>query len=270
MAGAMRSRLRSIPTYVWTFFALVPASVLAASPGTLQPVATMTTVDSSRRRSRPLVHFRGFEPLDCNAREAGTRREIRDLGHTLVRIELVLGGPTGTGRLLRHFPHPLLHRRTDGAWTEAISILGTFKEQSSASLPLIAILGSVALGAVAASVEPLYNFLAESKRASSESETRWGTSWCHYPALWSQSGRTIRNPARHGPLLHHDVLHGRSLFRLVRFLYLRHHRSGRRPALRKGAHQLLHPHRHFRRRNLLVPCNTSGQLANMKELWCSR
>jgi Na+/H+-dicarboxylate symporter len=54
---------------------------------------------------------------------------------------------------------------TTGAWSEPLRMLGSFGEQSSASLPLLAILGAVIAGAAAAWVEPLYRLFSKVEKA---------------------------------------------------------------------------------------------------------
>ena len=46
-----------------------------------------------------------------------------------------------------------------GAWTEALKMFSAFGEQPSASLPLLAIVAAIVLGAIAVRVEPLYALL---------------------------------------------------------------------------------------------------------------
>jgi Na+/H+-dicarboxylate symporter len=50
---------------------------------------------------------------------------------------------------------------TAGAWSEALGMLRSFGEQSSASRPLLAIVGAILLGAVSVGIPPLYAFLVK-------------------------------------------------------------------------------------------------------------
>ena len=165
MSGAMRDRIRSVPTYVWTFVALVTGIGLGGLlPNLLQPVAILTTwLIRAVVALVPLLIFGALSPSIATL----VRRGLAGKFATSVILWTVLSssvaGMLGLAVSSALFGIPFSTGES-GAWTEATSMLGSFKEQSGASLPLIAILASIVLGAVAAWVDPLYHGLSRIER----------------------------------------------------------------------------------------------------------
>ena len=161
MAGAMRSRLRSIPTYVWTFLALVTGISLGGLlPDLLRPVATLTTwLIRAVVAFVPLLIFAALSPSIATLVRRGLAGKFATSVILWYLLSSSVAGMLGLAVSSVLFGIPFSTGES-GAWTEAISTLGSFRQQSGASLPLIAILASIVLGAVAAWVDPLYRVLA--------------------------------------------------------------------------------------------------------------
>lgn len=155
-------RLREVPGYVWTFIALVIGIVSGGVlPDLLRPVAAGTTfLIRVVILLVPLLIFVALSPAIATL----VRRGLAGRFATAVILWYVVSSSLAaligliTSSLLFGIP---FSSEGSGAWLEAVNMLRAFREQASASLPLLAILGSIVLGGVAAWINPLYAFLSK-------------------------------------------------------------------------------------------------------------
>jgi Na+/H+-dicarboxylate symporter len=154
-------RLAVIPAYAWTFLALVAGIVLGGSlPGLLEPVARGTaSLIRLIVTLVPLLIVAALSPAIATLLRRGLAGRFAGsvilwyVGSSalagligLIVASLVFGLPVSTG--------------SAGAWAEAAHMFRALAEQRNASLPLLAIVISVLLGAVALRFEPLFGVLA--------------------------------------------------------------------------------------------------------------
>ncbi len=168
-------RLTVIPAYAWTFLALVAGIMLGgALPGVLEPVARGTTALIRLIVTVvPLLIIAALSPAIATllrrglaGRFAGSVIVWYVASSTLAGLiglvvsSVVFGLPVATG--------------SAGAWAEAAQMLRTMAQQGSASLPLLAIMISVLLGAVALRFKPLFGALAWVERGIANIGHRFG------------------------------------------------------------------------------------------------
>jgi Na+/H+-dicarboxylate symporter len=160
--------LKKVPGYVWTFIALVVGiSSGGLLPDLLQPVATGTAFFIRVVILLvPLLIFVALSPAIATLVRRGLAGRFAASVILWYVLSSALAGLIGliTSSLLFGIP---FSSEGGGAWAEAVSMLGAFTEQASASLPLLAILGSIVLGGVAAWIDPLYAFLSKFEKGIS-------------------------------------------------------------------------------------------------------
>jgi Na+/H+-dicarboxylate symporter len=154
-------KLRAVPSYIWTFLALVFGISLGGPlPDLLPPVADATAFLIRLIVTLvPLLIFAALSPAIATLVKRGLAGRFAASVIAWYVLSSSLAGLFGLIISSFLFSIPFSTER-DGAWTEALNMLAAFREQSSSSLPLIAILGSVVLGVIAAWWKSLYAFLA--------------------------------------------------------------------------------------------------------------
>jgi Na+/H+-dicarboxylate symporter len=160
--------LRKVPGYVWTFIALVIGITSGGLlPDLLRPVATGTAFFIRVVIMLvPLLIFVALSPAIATLVRRGLAGRFAASVILWYVVSSALAGLIGliTSSLLFGIP---FSSEGSGAWSEAVSMLRAFTEQASASLPLLAILGSIILGGVAAWIDPLYRFLSKFEKGIS-------------------------------------------------------------------------------------------------------
>jgi Na+/H+-dicarboxylate symporter len=157
-----RNRLRTVPNYIWTFLALIFGIGLGGFlPETLAPVATATAfLIRLIVTVVPLLIFAALSPSIATLIRRGLAGRFAGSVILWYGVSSSLAGLLGLVISSLLFGIPFTTEK-EGAWSEPLRMLGAFDGQSSASLPLLAILGAVVAGAVAAWVDPLYRYLSK-------------------------------------------------------------------------------------------------------------
>lgn len=164
-----------VPTYLWTFLALVTGIVAGGLlPDALEPVASATaTVIRVIVALVPLLIFVALSPAIATLVRRGLAG--RFAGGVIVWYVLssTLAGLFGlvVSSLLFRIP---LSTGSAGAGGEVLRMLRAFGEGGGASLPLAAILGAVAVGVAGAWHEGLYEVLARIQKAIADAGERVG------------------------------------------------------------------------------------------------
>jgi Na+/H+-dicarboxylate symporter len=157
----LRNRLRAVPNYIWTFLALIVGIGLGGLlPEPLAPVATATAFLIRLIVTLvPLLIFAALSPSIATLIRRGLAGRFAGSVILWYVLSSSVAGLFGlvTSSLLFNIPFT---SEAEGAWSEPLRMLGAFREQSGASLPLLAIIGAVVAGAAAAWVEPLYRFFS--------------------------------------------------------------------------------------------------------------
>jgi len=152
----------AVPTYVWTFLALVfGISLGGLAPERLLPVARATAwLIGVIVELVPLLIFAALSPAVATLVRRGLAGRFAGSVILWYVASSTIAGLVGLVISAALFRIPF-STEASGAWSEAVSMLGAFGSQGSASRPLLAIVGSVVLGLVAAWIDPLYAVLAK-------------------------------------------------------------------------------------------------------------
>ena len=153
-------RLRRIPAYLLTFSALVLGIVLGGLfTETLNPVARGTTyLIRVIVALVPLLIVVALSPAIATLVRRGLAGRFAGSVILWYLLSSAVAGLFGLVVSSLIFGIPFTSEGI-GAWTEAMKMFRAFGEQPGASLPLLAIVIAIALGAVAVRIESLYAFL---------------------------------------------------------------------------------------------------------------
>jgi Na+/H+-dicarboxylate symporter len=153
--------LRAVPVYFWTFSALVAGIVLGGFfPLELASVAAGTTAVVKFIVSLvPILIFAALSPAFATLVKRGLAGKFAASVVSWFVVSSAFAGLIGLIASSLVFRIPFSSGRS-GFWSEAVGMFSVFREGSGASLPLIAILLAVVIGAVAVWIQPLYRLLA--------------------------------------------------------------------------------------------------------------
>lgn len=153
-------RVRALPAYLWTFLALVLGIVLGgALPGPLAPVATATAAFIRLIVLLvPALIFVALSPAIATLVRRGLAGRFAGAVILWYVLSSTVAGLFGLLVSSMLFRIPFSIERA-GAWGEAAGMMGALLEQPTASLPLLAILGAIALGGLGGWVDGLYRVL---------------------------------------------------------------------------------------------------------------
>ncbi|UCC81521.1 MAG: cation:dicarboxylase symporter family transporter [Gemmatimonadota bacterium] len=146
-----------VPAYVWTFLALVLGIVFGGwLPEMLAPIARLTAALIRFIVALvPLLIFAALSPAIATLVRRGLAGRFAGSVVLWYVMTSAIAGAFGLVVSSLIFKIPFSAVAT-GAASEATTVFRAFGELSGASLPLVAILGSVLLGVVAVWIEPLY------------------------------------------------------------------------------------------------------------------
>jgi Na+/H+-dicarboxylate symporter len=159
-------QLRKIPAYVFTFAALVTGIALGGVfTELLGPVARGTTILIRVIVALvPVLIVLALSPAVATLVRRGLAGRFAGSVILWYLLSSAVAGFFGllVSSLIFRIPFA---SDGGGAWSEAAKMFRAFVEQPGASLPLVAIVGAVVVGAVAVRVEPLYALLQKVERA---------------------------------------------------------------------------------------------------------
>ena len=159
-------RLRSIPNYVWTFTALLLGIVSGGSfPESLTPIANGTTAFIKFIILLvPILILAALSPAIATLVKRGLAGKFAGSVILWYVMSSAIAGLVGLviSSVLFNIP---FSSGTEGAVSEAAKMLTAFSEQSGASLPLLAIVGSIIIGVAGVWITPLYSFLMKIEKA---------------------------------------------------------------------------------------------------------
>jgi Na+/H+-dicarboxylate symporter len=168
-------KLQAVPKYVWTFLSLVVGIGLGGwLPDWLTPVATATGFLIRLIVALvPLLIFAALSPAVATLVKRGLAGRFAGSVIAWYVVSSTIAGLFGLviSSLIFNIP---FSTEASGAWSEAANMLRAFGEQGGASLPLIAIIGSVVLGAVGAWINPLYAFLTKIEKGIAQIGDKMG------------------------------------------------------------------------------------------------
>jgi Na+/H+-dicarboxylate symporter len=158
--------LRAVPVYFWTFSSLVSGIALGGFfPEAFTSIAAGTTaVVKFVVAIVPLLIFAALSPAFATLVRRGLAGKFAASVVVWFVISSALAGLIGLIVASLVFALPFAGGET-GVWSEAVGMFRVFLEGSGASLPLLAILLAVTIGAVAVWIRPLYGFLAGIEKA---------------------------------------------------------------------------------------------------------
>lgn len=164
--GDSLNRLKSIPNYIWTFTALLLGIVLGGSfPESLSPVANGTTAFIKFIILLvPILIFAALSPAIATLIKRGLAGKFAGSVILWYVLSSAVAGLLGLVISSMIFNIPF-SSGTEGAISEATKMLVAFREQSGASLPLLAILGAVIIGVAGVWIPPLFAFLKKIETA---------------------------------------------------------------------------------------------------------
>jgi len=152
--------IKSIPTYIWTFTALISGIVMGGIfPGTLKPISAGTAIFIKLIiRFVPILIFAALSPAIATMIKRGLAGKFATSVILWYILSSAVAGLLGLtiSALIFGIPFSV---ESEGALSEATKMIQTFREQGGASLPLIAIAAAAVLGMVAAGIPLLYQFL---------------------------------------------------------------------------------------------------------------
>jgi len=159
------AQLRRLPNYVWTFIALLTGIGLGGwMPGPLAPVAAATALLIRWIVAIvPLLILAALSPAIATLVKRGLAGKFAGAVILWYVLSSAIAGLFGLAVSSLLFDIPFSAGQS-GGWDEAVNMLRLFGQQSGASLPLLAIVASVALGVVGAWIEPLYRLLSKIER----------------------------------------------------------------------------------------------------------
>jgi len=158
--------LRAIPVYFWTFSALVlgitlggffPAAFASIAAGTTAVVKFVVSIV-------PILIFAALSPAFATLVKRGLAGKFAASVVAWFVISSAFAGLIGLIVSSLMFSIPFSGGGT-GVWSEAAGMFRVFGQESGASLPLLAILIAVLIGAVAVWVQPVYGLLAGIEKA---------------------------------------------------------------------------------------------------------
>ncbi len=152
--------LEKIPAYLWTFLALVLGIALGGIlPELLAPIATLTAALIRLIVALvPLLIVAALSPAIATLVKRGLAGRFAGSVVLWYVLTSMVAGLFGLVVASFIFRIPFAAEAT-GAWSEAVNMFRAFGEDTSASLPLVAILGAVMVGVLAVWIEPLYTAL---------------------------------------------------------------------------------------------------------------
>ncbi len=164
--GGFRNIIWSVPSYIWTFTALILGIVSGGMfPETLNPVSSgTTTVIKAVITVVPLLIFAALSPAVATLVKRGLAGKFASSVIGWYILSSTLSGLLGLAISSFIFNIPFT-TEAHGVFSEAAKMLKEFGEQSGASLPLLAIIGAVIAGIISVWIEPLYQFLMKVEKA---------------------------------------------------------------------------------------------------------
>jgi len=167
--------IRSIPTYIWTFTALLSGITLGGLlPDTLSPIAAGTTqFIRIIVMFVPILIFAALSPAVAHLVNRGLAGKFASSVILWYIFSSSLAGFFGllVSSIIFHIP---LTTESAGALSETAKMLKAITEQSSASLPLVAIIAAIAAGIAAVRIKPFYSFLMQIEKAITRMGSRLG------------------------------------------------------------------------------------------------
>ena len=168
-------RLRRVPSYVWTFIALIVGIGLGGwLPGPLKPVADATALlIRGIVAIVPILILAALSPAIATLVRRGLAGRFAASVILWYVLSSTIAGLLGLFVSSLLFGIPFSTGETDG-WGEAVNMLRLFAQQSGASLPLIAIVSSVVFGVIGAWIEPLYRFYSKIEKGIAAAGNKMG------------------------------------------------------------------------------------------------
>lgn len=159
--GTIAERIRGLPSFVWTLFALSIGILLGGLfPQTLATLARATTwFIQVVIKLVPILIFAALSPAVAKLVRRGRAGKFAGAVLGWYLLSSVLAGLFGLAVSSLLFDIPF-STSSEGAWAEVQLMLSTLGDQSGASLPLLAIVGAILTGFAAVKIEPLFAFLA--------------------------------------------------------------------------------------------------------------
>ena len=160
------NRLESIPIYIWTFTALI----LGIVSGGIFPQQLVHIVSGTTAFIKfivllvPILIFAALSPSIATLVKRGLAGKFASFVILWYVSSSILAGLIGLVVSSSIFGIPF-SSGTEGFHAEAVRMLRAFQKESSASLPLLAIVCAVAVGIFAVWIPPLYSFLKKIEKS---------------------------------------------------------------------------------------------------------